>query len=180
GEGDQHLAAGLEVVLVALGRVEQRGCVEVAVVMRDELRNRPLLGGELGVDVFGAFGLAFGFHVRVLENGNSPRANPSPASRPPNFAPGPAKPPAGLFLPSSFSFLIPLPFGTVTQRTPRRHRDHGARAHSRGQNEDLAEKWRQKNNRSPKNTSPASSHFSAPHLSDLRPVASPFSSATSV
>ena len=63
GEGDEHLAAGLEVGLVAFGGVEQGGRVEVAVVVREKLGDGAFFGGELGVGVFGALGLAFGFHV---------------------------------------------------------------------------------------------------------------------
>jgi len=63
-EGDEHLAAGLQVGLVALGGVEQGGSIEVMVVLRDELRDGALLGREGGVDVFRAFGAAFGFHGR--------------------------------------------------------------------------------------------------------------------
>ena len=40
GEGDEHLAAVGEVIDVALGRVDQRGGVEMAVVVLDESRNR--------------------------------------------------------------------------------------------------------------------------------------------
>ncbi len=61
GEGHEHLAAGLQVRLVALGRVEQRRGVEMAVIQRDELGNRPLPLRQGGVDVLGQFLAAFGF-----------------------------------------------------------------------------------------------------------------------
>ncbi len=60
GEGDEHLAAGLQVGLVALGGVDEGGGVEVAVVVGQKLRDRALFGGDLGVDVLGEEGLAFG------------------------------------------------------------------------------------------------------------------------
>ena len=62
GEGDEHLATGGEVGLVALGGVEQGGSVKVAVVKSDELRDGAFFGGEFRIEVFGALGAAFGFH----------------------------------------------------------------------------------------------------------------------
>ena len=66
-ERDEHLAAGFEVSLVTLGSVEKRGRVKVAVMLRDKFGNRTFLGREGGVDVFRAFGLAFGFHKMCSE-----------------------------------------------------------------------------------------------------------------
>ena len=55
GERHQHLAAGGEVRLVALRRVEQRGRVEVTIILRDEFRDRTFFRRERGIDLFRAF-----------------------------------------------------------------------------------------------------------------------------
>ena len=54
-ERHQHLAPGGEMRLVALRRVEQRGCVKVAIILRDEFRDRTFFCRERGVDLFWAF-----------------------------------------------------------------------------------------------------------------------------
>ena len=51
----QHLAAGGEVCLVPLRRVEQRGRVKVTIILRDEFRDRTFFCRERGVDLFWAF-----------------------------------------------------------------------------------------------------------------------------
>jgi len=51
--GDEHFAALLQVRLVGLGRVHERGGVEVAVMPGDELRHCPLGFRQGGVAVFG-------------------------------------------------------------------------------------------------------------------------------
>ena len=48
--------------LIALGGIEQRGGVEVAVMARNKLRDRAFARRERGVEVLGAFGLTFRFH----------------------------------------------------------------------------------------------------------------------
>ena len=58
----EHLAAGLEVGLIALGRIDQRRGVKMPVMLRDKPGNRPLGPGQGRVDVFGAaWGVAEGF-----------------------------------------------------------------------------------------------------------------------
>ncbi len=54
-ERHQHFAAGGEMRLVTLRGVEQRGGVKVAIILRDEFRDRTFFCRERGVDLFRAF-----------------------------------------------------------------------------------------------------------------------------
>ncbi len=54
-ERHQHFAAGGEVFFIPLRRIEQRGGVKVAIIPRDEFRDRAFLCRERGVDLFRAF-----------------------------------------------------------------------------------------------------------------------------
>lgn len=116
GEGDEHLAAGLQVGLVTLGRVDQRGGIEMAIVVGEKLRDRAFFGGELGVDVLGEQGLPLGgfdfmghggrrkvkFRSEPTQAGKAiqkPRSAQNCHPRPSVFTP------AGLLLPCAHSSL---------------------------------------------------------------------------
>ena len=62
GQRHQHLPARAQMRVVGPGRIHERGCVEVAVVPRDEPRHRPLGSRQGGIDVFGSRGGAADFH----------------------------------------------------------------------------------------------------------------------
>jgi hypothetical protein len=68
GEGDEHLAPGLEVRLVALGGIEERGGIEMPVMPGDEARDRPLAGRQGGIEVLRARRRAFRFHTQTEPN----------------------------------------------------------------------------------------------------------------